>query len=98
MRTPMDIIKGPYIKEKTASMTESGWYTFTVAVKSTKTEIKNAVQKLFNVEVMKVNTINCIGKKKRSGVHLGKRADWKKAYVKINKKYKTSIEEYGVNN
>lgn len=110
-----DIIIKPHITEKTYEEAAEGKYTFIVDSKANKTEIKNAVEKLFQVKVMKVNTINYKGKAKRLGVHQGKRPDWKKAIVKIDtdlepetyltkggklltisKKYKTSIEEFGV--
>ena len=115
MRAAEDIIIRPYITEKSNAEVASGKYTFIVDVNATKTEIKNAVEKLFNVKVLKVNTANYEGKVKRLGVHTGPRPDWKKAIVKIDlepaaqtyltkggkevvsaKKYKTSIEEYGV--
>lgn len=84
MRSPMDILKKPYVTEKSNTEMAAGKYTFIVDVNSTKTEIKGAVEKLFNVKVLKVNVINYEGKKKRMGVHEGKRADWKKAIVKID--------------
>lgn len=115
MRSPEDIIKRPFITEKSNAEVANGKYTFIVDVNATKTEIKNAVERLFNVKVLQVNTINYEGKQKRLGVHVGSRPDWKKAVVKIdldpkpvtyltkggkqvanNKKYKTSIEEYGI--
>ena len=58
-------------------------YTFEVAPTATKVDIKIAVEQLFKVEVAKVNTMNYLGKNKRMGVHLGKRADWKKAIVTL---------------
>jgi large subunit ribosomal protein L23 len=115
MRYAEDIILRPYITEKTNMEAAFGKYTFIVATKATKTEIKLAVEKLFSVKVLKVNTINYDGKVKRMGVHVGPRANWKKAIVKIDtdpqpesylakdgkvtstgKKYKSSIEEFGV--
>jgi len=115
MRMAEDIIKKPYVTEKSNAAVAEGKYTFLVDVKATKTEIRNAVEKLFQVKVLRVNTANFEGKIKRMGVHVGPRADWKKAVVKIdtdpkpesylvkggkevhnNKKYKTSIEEFGV--
>ena len=115
MRVAEDIIIKPYITEKSNLEIADGKYTFVVDPKATKTEIKMAVEKLFQVKVLKVNTINYEGKTKRMGVHVGPRADWKKAIVKIdtdpkpetylakggkevssNKKYKSSIEEFGV--
>lgn len=84
MRSPEDIIRGPYITEKSNDEIANGKYTFKVDVNATKTEIKLAVEQLFNVKVLKVNTINYKGKRKRLGVHAGKRPDWKKAIVKID--------------
>lgn len=79
-----DIIIRPYITEKSNLQVAEGKYTFIVDPKANKTEIKKAVEKLFNVKVLKVNTVNYKGKNKRLGVHEGKRPDWKKAIVKID--------------
>lgn len=85
MKHAEDIIKRPYITEKSNLEVESGKYTFLVDTKATKTEIRMAVEKLFQVKVLKVNTINCEGKVKRMGVHQGPRPDWKKAVITIDK-------------
>ena len=61
-----------------------GKYTFYVDTKATKTDIKNAVEQLFQVKVLNVNTINYKGKEKRLGVHEGTTSKWKKAIVKID--------------
>ena len=79
-----DIIIKPIITEKSNLAVEEGKYTFKVAKNANKTEIKNAVEKLFNVKVLKVSTINIDGKKKRVGVHQGRTANWKKAIVTID--------------
>lgn len=84
MKLPVDIILKPYVTEKSNIQLQDGKYTFVVEKKATKTEIRNAVEKLFQVKVISVNTVNCEGKKKRMGVHVGYRADWKKAIVKID--------------
>jgi len=84
MRAAEDIIIRPHITEKSNMEVMNGKYTFIVDVNATKTEIRQAVEKLFNVKVLKVNTINCEGKVKRMGVHQGPRPDWKKAIVKID--------------
>lgn len=84
MRLAEDIIIRPYITEKSNDDMADGKYTFIVDHRATKTDIKNAVEKLFNVKVLKVNTSNYEGKQKRMGVHLGKTAKWKKAIVKID--------------
>ena len=79
-----DIILAPVVTEKSNMDMQEGKYTFKVAKKATKIEIKNAVEKLFEVKVLKVNTITVKGKEKRVGVHLGKTSDWKKAIVTID--------------
>lgn len=84
MRTPEDIIIRPYITEKSNAAVLEGKYTFIVDVDSTKTEVRLAIEKLFHVKVITVNTINYDGKIKRMGVHTGPRASWKKAIVKID--------------
>ena len=109
-----DIIIRPVITEKSSDGLQEGKYTFEVNKKATKVEIAKAVEKLFEVKVLKVNTMNVKGKEKRVGVHVGKTSDWKKAIVtidtnvsektyldkggkevKVSKKYKDSIEEFG---
>ena len=84
MRSAEDIIRKPFITEKSNAEVANGKYTFIVAVNATKTEIRTAVEKLFQVKVLKVNTMNIEGKTKRMGVHEGPRPDWKKAIVKID--------------
>ena len=83
MRNPHDIIVKPVITEKSMDDMAEGKYTFVVDRKSNKTEIKAAVEKVFDVKVKNVNTMNMKGKVKRQGVHVGKRADWKKAIVTL---------------
>ncbi|HHW03532.1 MAG TPA: 50S ribosomal protein L23 [Thermoanaerobacterales bacterium] len=85
MRDPHDIILRPWITEKTMDMKPYKKYVFVVDKNSNKTEIKNAVESIFGVKVEKVNTINMRGKKKRLGIHEGKRPDWKKAIVTLKK-------------
>lgn len=84
MRSPEDIIKRPFITEKSNIEVANGKYTFIVDVNATKTEIKQAAEKLFQVKVLQVNTANYEGKTKRMGVHVGPRPDWKKAVIKID--------------
>ena len=79
-----DIILAPIVTEKSSSDMQEGKYTFKVAKKATKVEIKNAVEKLFEVKVLKVNTMTVKGKEKRVGANTGKRPDWKKAIVTID--------------
>ena len=79
-----DVIVKPIITEKTYSEMASGKYTFQTKINATKIDIKNAVEELFNVKVLKVNTLRYDGKTKRVGVHQGKTAAWKKAIVTID--------------
>lgn len=81
---PEDIIIKPIITEKSNVEMRAGKYTFEVNKKATKVDVKRAVEKLFNVKVLKVNTINVSGKEKRVGRNIGKTADWKKAIVSID--------------
>ena len=78
-----EIIIRPIITEKSAAAQAEGKYTFEVHKKATKIDIKNAVEKLFEVKVADVKTVNVKGKPKRQGVHQGKTSDWKKAIVTI---------------
>ena len=80
---PEEIIIAPVVTEKSNDQLQEGKYTFKVNKKATKVEIAKAVEKLFEVKVLKVNTISVKGKKKRVGYHQGKTSDWKKAIVKI---------------
>ena len=81
---PEEIIVRPVITEKSNDQMQAGKYTFEVNKKATKVEIAKAVEKLFEVKVLNVNTINVRGKKKRVGYHVGKTSDWKKAIVTID--------------
>ena len=81
---PEDIIIKPIITEKSNEGIEEGKYTFKVDRKATKVDIAKAVEKLFNVKVVKVNTVSVKGKAKRVGVHQGRTAAWKKALVMID--------------
>ena len=81
---PEEIIIAPVITEKSNDQLQEGKYTFKVNRKATKVEIAKAVEKLFEVKVLKVNTMNVNGKKKRVGYHVGKTSDWKKAIVTID--------------
>lgn len=81
---PEDIIIRPVITEKSNDGLQAGKYTFEVNKKATKVDIANAVEKLFEVKVLNVNTMIVKGKEKRVGAHTGKRPDWKKAIVTID--------------
>lgn len=83
MRDPRDIIKRPVITERTTDQMADKKYTFEVDMRANKTEIKNAVEKIFEARVMKVNTMIVKGKPKRFGRYFGYRPDRKKAIVKL---------------
>lgn len=78
------VLLGPHISEKATVVADlNGQYVFKVATDATKLEVKHAVQQLFDVQVMGVRTVNVKGKTKRTARGLGKRSDWKKAYVSL---------------
>ncbi|HNZ83413.1 MAG TPA: 50S ribosomal protein L23 [Sedimentibacter sp.] len=89
MRDPHDIILKPIVTEASMNAMADKKYTFVVDKKSNKTEIKNAVESIFGVTVASVNTMNMLGKNKRMGIHVGKKADWKKAIVTLTEDSKT---------
>ena len=80
-----DIIFAPIITEKTASMEAEGKYVFKVDVRANKTQIKQAIEKAFNVKVESVNTMNNHPKDRRVGRYTGKTNRYKKAIVKLAK-------------
>ena len=84
-----DIIRRPIITEKSMDQVADRKYTFEVVKGANKIEIKKAVEEIFKVEVERVTTMNYKGKPKRQGMHFGKRADWKKAVVKLTPGSKT---------
>lgn len=80
----LQIILAPHVSEKgTLSAEKNNTMVFKVATTATKAEIKAAVQKLFEVEVTGVRTLNVKGKTKRTGQRVGHRSNWKKAYVSL---------------
>ena len=80
----LKILKGPHISEKATVVADgNGQYVFRVVKDATKPEIKEAVEKLFNVSVLSVRTLNQKGKVKRTARGVGKRSDIKKAYVRL---------------
>lgn len=81
--TSWDIILQPVITEKSMAGMESKKYTFLVHPDADKEQIKRAVEEVFGVTVKSVNTMNRLGKNKRVGVHMGKRADSKKATITL---------------
>ena len=90
MRTAYDIIIKPVITEQSMEESENKKYVFQVAIDANKSEIKKAVEQIFGVKVEKVNTIRMDGKAKRQGAApAGRRANWKKAMVKLTADSKT---------
>ncbi|MBU3204241.1 50S ribosomal protein L23 [Clostridium algidicarnis] len=87
--TSHDIIRKPVITEKSMTSMAEKKYTFIVHVSANKSQIKRAVEEVFGVKVEDVKTIKTMGKTKRVGVHVGKRADYKKAIVKLTEDSKT---------
>ena len=84
MKAYHHLIKGPIITEKTHAMREAAnKVTFRVAVKANKIEIRKAIEELFKVKVLGVNTVRVRGKAKRMGKTEGMRPDWKKAIVTL---------------
>ena len=83
MKNPHDIILRPVLTEASYEGIANKDYTFEVAIKANKTEIKQAVETIFGVKVERVNTSRQIGKVKRMGLHSGRRAEVKKAFVKL---------------
>jgi len=78
------IIRAPLVSEKTARLQEvSNQYVFEVATDATKADIKAAIEKLFAVKVEAVNVVNVKGKNKAFKFRMGRRADSRKAYVKL---------------
>ena len=79
-----EVIIKPIVTERSSMDMQEGKYTFKVNKKATKVEIAKAVEKLFGVKVLSVNTISVKGKQKRVGAHTGMTSDWKKAIVTID--------------
>ncbi|RKQ32344.1 50S ribosomal protein L23 [Oceanobacillus halophilus] len=84
MKDPRDIIKRPVITEHSADLMADKKYTFEVSPKANKTEIKDAIESIFGVKVVKVNTMNLKGKFKRMGRYGGFRPNRKKAIVELS--------------
>ena len=80
-----EIVRSPLVSEKSTFVSQFNHYVFKVSISSTKSEIKSAVEKLFNVKVLSVNTLVQKGKIKRFRGKIGRRIDIKKAYVKLDK-------------
>lgn len=82
-KDPRDIIIAPVVSEKSYNLLDEGKYTFLVDPRSNKTEIKVAVEQIFDVKVSSVNTMNRPGKSQRTRFGIGKRKDTKRAIVTL---------------
>mgnify|MGYP001244431916 CR=1 FL=1 len=88
MKSPYEVLGRPLITERATSLAENKenpQYVFRVPVGVNKIEIAKAIEKVYNVKVASVNTIRVKGKVKRQGRFVGKRTDWKKAFVTLQK-------------
>ena len=83
MKDPRDVMKAPVISEKSYGLLDDNKYTFEVDPRANKTEIKQAIQSIFDVKVVKIATQNRRGKHKRRGWVVGKRPDTKRAIVTL---------------
>ena len=83
MKSPRDVVIRPIVSEKSYAGLDGNRYTFLVSPDSNKTEIKEAVQQIWNVRVIAVNTLKRRGKVKRSRLGTGKRPDQKRAVVTL---------------
>ena len=78
-----DVVRSPIITEKSTMMSEHNQVAFQVAKSASKPEIKAAVEAAFKVDVTQIRVLNVKGKTKRTRTGLGRRSDWKKAYVRL---------------
>ncbi|HLS74745.1 MAG TPA: 50S ribosomal protein L23 [Actinomycetaceae bacterium] len=82
-KNPRDVIYAPVVSEKSYTLIDEGKYTFLVDPRSNKTEIKNAIEAIFDVKVSSVNTANRPGKARRTRTGIGKSKDTKRAIVTL---------------
>ena len=83
IRDHRDVLLAPVVSEKSYGLLDENKYTFEVHPQANKTQIKIAVEKVFNVKVTSVNTINRVGKKRRTRAGMGSRPDTKRAVVSV---------------
>ena len=83
IKDPRDVVLAPVVSEKSYGLIDEGKYTFLVDPRSSKTEIKLAVEKIFSVKVESINTINRAGKRKRTKFGWGTRKSTKRAIVSL---------------
>jgi large subunit ribosomal protein L23 len=95
VKSVRDVIIRPVVSEKSYAAIEANTYTFLVDPRSNKTEIKEAVQKIWDVRVLSVNTLNRKGKTKRRGYTKGRRPDEKRAVVTLAEGDSIEIFESG---
>ena len=92
----LKVLVAPHVSEKSTVTAETAnTVVFKVAKDATKPQIKAAVEKLFEVEVDSVRTVNVKGKTKRTGMRFGKRSDWKKAYVSLEQGHEIDLASIG---
>ncbi|MBI2932829.1 MAG: 50S ribosomal protein L23 [Planctomycetes bacterium] len=93
MNSPYEILRKPVVTEKSMARQQKGTYTFIVSMEATKTDVRRAVEKMYNVKVDLVRTLLVKGKLKRMKNMLmeGRRKDWKKAYVTLKEGYRLDI-------
>lgn len=88
------VLVGPHVAEKSVLMAEKdNMHAFKVAIDATKLEIKKAIETLFEVNVLDVRTLKVKGKRKTTGRRQGKRSDWKKAYIRLEKGQSLGVEQ-----
>jgi large subunit ribosomal protein L23 len=93
MKDPRDIILSPIVSEKSYAAVQNKQYSFYIDTRVDKSEVKKAIEKVFNVKVLKVNTINVKPKPKKLGKSSGYSAKMKKAIVTVGKKDKIDFFE-----
>ncbi|WP_168582112.1 50S ribosomal protein L23 [Gephyromycinifex aptenodytis] len=91
-KDPRDVIFAPVVSEKSYTLMDEGKYTFLVDPRANKTEIKIAVETVFGVKVQSINTMNRVGKTRRTRFGTGKRKDTKRAIVTLKE---GSIDVFG---
>jgi large subunit ribosomal protein L23 len=94
---PRDVILAPVVSEKSYGLIDNNAYTFVVHPNANKTEIRQAIEQIWDVNVVSVNTLNRKGKKKRFRFTEGKRSDTKRAIVKLREGDKIDLfEQQGI--
>jgi large subunit ribosomal protein L23 len=89
----MQVIVAPHVSEKgTMAADKIGQHVFRVLPSANKIEVKNAVEKMFNVKVKSVRILNAKGKSKNFQAQAGRRANWKKAYVRLAEGFDINFE------